>query len=166
MRIIEKYSDAELKQDVATKTALVSRGYGSSVNLNLVGKTLVLFSGSWRFAADADYIEHKHLEELDLPFHKNTKFVSTVPFKLLSKILENYDNLVLANCIGFRYKTVEEINQVIAQYCSIKPTGCKLTAIINLSTLRVNRLANDIDMICTQLAAKSFDGKSFRIIVT
>jgi hypothetical protein len=164
--IIEKYQDAELNSNVLLKTNRALQGFGPAADLKLEGRTLVLFSGSWRFNLDADYIEYQYYNDLSVTFHKNTKFVNNLSMKLLSKILSRYDNLVLDNCVEFRYKTAQEINSLLKDYCSVKPSTCKLIAIVKLTTMCVNRLTTDIEMIKQQILAESFSNNNFLIIKT
>jgi len=74
--------------------------------------------------------------------------------------------LVLDNCVEFRYKTTQEINSLLKDYCSVKPSTCKLIAIVRLTTMCVNRLTTDIEMIKQQILAESFSNNNFLIIKT
>lgn len=44
------------------------------ISLTLPGKTVFLFSGSWRLNMEAVYIELKHLQDCRLQWHPNTLF--------------------------------------------------------------------------------------------
>ena len=99
MKIIEKYSDGNFVNSAEVRTQRfqasvynVSASVVKFVQSKLQpGKTVVLFSGSWRFNFDATYLEASFFKNSTMSLNSNTYFVEPVGLGIKPNTSSDYE---------------------------------------------------------------------------
>ena len=112
-------------------------------NLLLVDKTVVMYSGSWRFNLDAVYLELKMMQNCNLQFHKSTLFVEPMQPKLVNLTLKSIAPKSIAILHSDYWVAHQPVNQLLEKMDSllkyVQPGG-QVICTVPLIHLNFNRL--------------------------
>jgi len=150
MKIIDSIKNQCLTNDVRLLTKFYQHAYPEFTNTvvdelsnKIQDNSLIIHSGSWRFMnSSGTFVEPKHYQNLNINFPKLVLFVDHL--QLLKQITKKYQQVLLIDSILTRYKTVEQIMNIVQEY------HVNLT-LINLDYLNFNRLTTTYDTVCKQL---------------
>jgi hypothetical protein len=122
------------------------------------GKTLVLFSGSWRFNFDATYLELKMVQHCDLNFHHNTLFVEPQTPAVLNLVLKSHGAntiVVLHSDYWMAHRPVEQVVHHMDQLLKNSAPGAQVICTVPLIHLNFNRLVMSYQDLGFELVADS-----------
>jgi hypothetical protein len=106
-------------------------------------KTVVLFSGSWRFTFDFIYIELKMMENCGLNFHKSTLFIdhNNHPlFDLTLKSIRPKNIAILHSDFWTAHQPVDQLLSKLDQLINYVQPGGQVICTVPLKNLNFNRL--------------------------
>lgn len=131
MKIIEKYSDsnfidnAEVRmQQFQASVYNISTQVIKFVQLKLQpGKTVILFSGSWRFDFDATYLEASFFKNSSMPLNDNTYFVdpNNEEFDKIIYDIAAANVLILHSALFCNYQSMDTIIDQMKSYQRFRP---------------------------------------------
>jgi hypothetical protein len=151
MSVIESYITDPQINDIVTLTSKYQHmmyDIGSDViehvnDLLLIGKTVIMYSGSWRFNLDAVYLELKMMQDCNLQFHKSTLFVETMQPKLVNLTLKSIAPKNIAILHSDYWIAHQPVNQLLEKMDSllkyVQPGG-QVICTVPLKHLNFNRL--------------------------
>ena len=163
MKVIKNYNEAVL----VDSSDCVNQRFEKSVydissavvdcveSLLLPGATVVMFSGAWRFALDAFYIESNTFKNHTLSLPKKTYYLDSENAKLIDKILHSLKPVNIAFLhSGFfcNYQSLNTIINNVNQYCVCQPKQILLS--IPHNRVDFNRLKFSVDDIAQQYQTK------------
>lgn len=166
MLIATSYDTAPVLNDVRSKT---SRYQYMMYNIQpdliahikhllLPGKTIVLFSGSWRFDLDVTYIELKMMQDCDLQFHKSTLFVEPMKpklFNLTLRCIGAANIAILHSDYWVAHQPVEQLLQKMDQLVKHVIPGGQVICTVPLIHLNFNRLTTTYQDLGFNIVADS-----------
>jgi hypothetical protein len=152
MRIIQSLEQVSLTDNLEVLTNFFSFQYDAVDQLVIdyisqhlsPGNTVIVHSGAWRFNLNAKYIEPTYLQYLNFNFPEPTYFIDNNKEDLLIKLANKFTNILFIDSPLTRYKTVDEINNFLANFPN------SITA-INIDLLIYNRLTTSIKKVVDQL---------------
>ena len=166
MKVIEKYSDGAILNTAEVVTQRfqksiydISTGVTESIRSKLLpGKTVVLFSGSWRFNFDAVYLEAKIFDRNTISLHSQTYFVEPNNTKLFDKVMHGIhatNILILHSGFFCNYKSLD----VIVEQMSTYQQYCPKQIVLSIPQERVsfNRLKYSVNDVAQQYQAEVVD---------
>jgi hypothetical protein len=166
MKVIQDYSDSVLLNSPAVITQRFQKSiYPFSTNIEDCvrsklhkGKTVVLFSGSWRFDFDATYLEVEFFKNNTISLKDNTFFVDPNNIELLDKIMYDQDAsniLILHSAFFCNYQTLDTIINQARYYQKF----CSKQVILSIPQYAVNfnRLKHSTNDIAQQYQAEIID---------
>lgn len=109
----------------------------------LPGKTVILFSGSWRLFFDATYIELKMVEMCNLNFHKSTLFVepnNRALFDLVLRSLAPQNLAVLHSDYWSAHQPIDQLISNLDNLLKYVAPGGQVVCTVPLNHLNFNRL--------------------------
>lgn len=163
MKVIKNYSEAALidssdhvnqrfKKSVYDISSVVE-DYVESVLLP--GATVVMFSGAWRFALDAVYIESNMFKNHTLCLPKKTYFLDSENTALIDKIMHSIKPINITFLHSGFFCNYQSLNTVIKnmnQYRVYQPKQILLS--IPQNRVDFNRLKFSVDDIARQYQTK------------
>ena len=176
MKIIEKYSDGNFvdNADVRTQRHLASVYNISATVIKFAqstlrnGKTVVLFSGSWRFDFDATYLEASFFENSTMSLNNNTYFVEPIGLgirpngpndeELFDKIMYNAaaaNVLILHSALFCNYQSMTTIIDRMKSYQRFCPKQILLS--VPHGMVHYNRLKYTANDVAQQYQAEIVD---------
>jgi hypothetical protein len=112
-------------------------------NLLTNDKTVVMYSGSWRFDLDAVYLELKMMQDCNLQFHKSTLFVEPMQPKLVNLTLKSIRPKNIAILHSDYWTAHQPVDQLLEKMDSllqyVQPGG-QVICTVPLIHLNFNRL--------------------------
>lgn len=111
-------------------------------------KTVVLFSGSWRFKCNATYIELKMMRHCGLDFHPLTLFVDDSSCPLLDLTLRSIkpkNIAVLHSDYWIAHQPLEQLLSNLDQLLQYVQPGGQIICTVPLRHLNFNRLTTTYD---------------------
>ena len=154
--IIENIFSSDLTTDPKILANLYTHTKGSVaketwkyVENNLLSdKVLFLHSGSWRFDADAVYIENDYLQNYLLSWHPNTKFSNNIN-ELLPGLVRSMkiSDILMFHREDLRYKTLSEIEDFCDNFKKMFVGNISLQVITSMTNICINRLRYNRKMI-------------------
>ena len=166
MKVIKKYADGDMLNTVEVTTQRfqksiydISTDVIESVRSKLYpGKTVVLFSGSWRFDFDAIYLEAKIFNNTAISLHSQTYFVEPNYTKLFDKVMYNINAtniLILHSGFFCNYKSLDAIVEQMKTYQRFCPKQIVLS--IPQERVSFNRLKYSVNDMAQQYQAEVTD---------
>ena len=157
MRIIQSLEQVSLTNNLEVLTNFFSFQYNAVDQLVIdyisqhlsPGNTVIVHSGAWRFNLNAKYIEPMYLQYLNFNFPEPTYFIDNNKEDLLIKLANKFTNVLFIDSPLTRYKTVDEINNFLANFPN------SITA-INIDLLIYNRLTTSLDKVAEELNGRIF----------
>jgi hypothetical protein len=152
MKIIEKYSDSFLKDDLDLHTRFTKKRHYpidntviDFISKQLTSNSVIAYSGNWRFDINSTFIEESFYQQLNLNFAKSTLFVDHSNLPVLKKILLSVqcDNLIFLHSPLFYYTNIDTIIKKINTYKQLIP-NIKIISAIHTTTIDFNRLNIDL----------------------
>lgn len=122
------------------------------------GKTVVLFSGSWRLNLNATYIEHRRYRDVPIHFHANTLFLDhnqSDLFELtLHKLMPTNIN-ILHNDWWTLHRPVQDLTAWLDGFLPfVKSRQGRIICSLPLIHLNFNRLKYGYDDIAQQISGE------------
>ena len=163
MKVIKNYSEAVL----VGSSNIVNQQFKKSVydipsavidcveSLLLPGATVVMFSGAWRFALDAFYIESNTFKNHTLALPEKTYFLDSENTALIDKIMHSIKPINIAFLhSGFfcNYQSLNTIIDNMNQYRVYQPKQILLS--IPQNRIDFNRLKFSVNDIAMQYQTK------------
>ena len=166
MKTIEKYSDGNFVNNEEVRTQRFQTSvYPISIGVvkHIVsklrpGKTVILFSGSWRFDFDATYLEASFFENSTMLLSNNTYFVEPIGLdirpnkpndeELFDKIMHDANAanvLILHSALFCNFQSMDKIIDRMKRYQKFQPQQIVLS--VPYGRVHFNRLkytANDV----------------------
>lgn len=176
MKIIEKYSDCNFVDSAEVRT---QRFKSSVYNISAPvikfvqeklqpGKTVVLFSGSWRFDFDATYLEASFFKDNTMSLSPNTYFVEPVgldirpntssDYKIFNEIMYNIaaqNILIIHSALFCNYQSMDVIINRMKMYQQFGPKQIILS--VPTSGVHFNRLKLTANGVAQQYQAEIVD---------
>ena len=159
MTTVESYHDKLLRTDAKSLAAQYSYmvyPISSTVvdqvkKLLLPGKTVAMFSGSWRLSLDACYIEIKKYQHCELEFHPDTVFVDHQNIQLfdyaLSK-LQVTNLLILHNDWWTAHLPITDLLEQLDVFTKhVRPHDGQVICTLPLIHVNFNKLTTSVDML-------------------
>lgn len=112
-------------------------------NLLLDGKTLIMYSGSWRFDLEATYVELRMMRYCNLNFHKSTLFVEPNEAKLIELTLKSINpvNIVIMHSdYWVAHQPIEQLIKSMDNLLKYAQPGGQVICTVPLIHLNFNRL--------------------------
>ena len=123
-------------------------------NLLLPGKTVVMFSGSWRLDLDATYLEPRMFKNSLLEFHDSTLFVEPNEQKLFDLTLSKLSPtnlLILHNDWWTAHHPIDQLIFNLDQFLKyVRPHQGQIICTLPESHVNFNKLTTTLDDLCQQ----------------
>ena len=176
MKIIEKYVDstfldhAEVRtQRFQTSVYPISADVIQAVRSKLhPGKTVMLFSGSWRFDFDATYLEARFFKNSTMPLNENTHFVEPIGLDIRPNVLDDEElfdkimynttaaNILILHSVLFcNYQSMDTIIDRMKRYRQFRPKQIILS--VPHGSVHFNRLKYTANDVAQQYQAEIVD---------
>lgn len=168
-QIVESYSNQLLKNDsasLANRCEFMVYPIAPSLidyvkNFLIPGKTIVMFSGSWRLHLNATYIELKMFKNSFLKFHKSTLFIDYNKSKLFDYVLSKLkasNILILHNDWWTSHLPLEHLVLQLDKFLKyVKPQKGQIICTLPLIHANFNKLTMTVND-----AAMSVNGTVFK----
>lgn len=122
------------------------------------GKTVMLFSGSWRWKLDATYIEHRHYRNVGIDYHPNTLFLNhneSGLFELVLRRLLPVNINILHNDWWTSHRPIEDLVMWLDSFLPfVRPRQGRVICSLPLIHLNFNRLKYGYNEIAEQIAGE------------
>lgn len=118
------------------------------MSLTIPGKTVFLFSGSWRLNNDAIYIELKHLQDCKLSWHPNTVFAEPNQKKsylYILKKLQPQNFIILHSDYWTGHRPLVDILSDLDELVKIAP---RVICSLPLRHANFNKLTTSVQDLC------------------
>jgi len=114
---------------------------------------LMLFSGSWKWNLDIQYMEHSILESGDLNFHKNTLFIdpNSDIFEYAVRKIKPKTLAVVHSGLFFSYRKISDIMEDLGRLKGI--SGGNVLATVPQERVDFNRLTTPIEQLAKSIGA-------------